>query len=125
MGRMQNGPDWPTDKLTTLRLGRRLVTEVPHSRPGRRAFVDITPGRVGADDRARDEGWVRADARRRFRLEHWEYDEDRIDGFDHDIGAVLVDSAEAADEVGLAAALAAWGIRPDVFVHPWETDDPK
>ncbi len=87
--------------------------------------MDIAPGRVGADDRARDEGWVRADAGRRYRLEHWEYDGDRIDGFDHDIGAVLVGSAEAGDEVGLTAALAAWGIRPGVFVHPWETDDPK
>ncbi|MER6255986.1 hypothetical protein ABT224_32010 [Streptomyces sp. NPDC001584] len=42
---MHDGPDWPPDKLTTLRLGRRLVTEVPASRSERRAFVDIAPAR--------------------------------------------------------------------------------
>ena len=29
-----NRPQWPTDKLTALRLGRRLVTEVPAAGPG-------------------------------------------------------------------------------------------
>lgn len=62
-----DGSDWPVDKLTTLRLGRKLVTEVPASRPGRRAFVDISPIRDRSDDRARDEGWVREDRGRRFR----------------------------------------------------------
>jgi hypothetical protein len=37
------GPLWPADKLTALRTGQRLITEVPASRPGRRAFIDITP----------------------------------------------------------------------------------
>ncbi|MFJ6483211.1 hypothetical protein ACIQK6_24275 [Streptomyces sp. NPDC091682] len=118
-------PDWPVDKLTALRLGRRLVTEVPASRPGRRAFVDVTPTRVPADQRARDEGWVRGDPGRRFGLEHREYDGERLDGFDHDIGAVLVASAEAADEAGLLAALTAWGLHPGAFAYPWETDDPR
>ncbi len=125
MGRMHEGSDWPADKLSTLRLGRRLVTEVPASRTGRRAFVDIAPARTRADQRARDEGWVRGDTDRRFRLEHWEYDGDRLDGFDHDIGAALVASADAADEAGLLAVLAAWGLRPGAFSYPWETDDPR
>ncbi|MFG2482331.1 hypothetical protein ACGFSI_06145 [Streptomyces virginiae] len=119
-----DGPDWPVDKLTTLRLGRKLVTEVPASRPGRRAFVDISPTRDRSDDRARDEGWVREDRNRRFRLRHREYDGDRLDGFDYDIGMVLVASADAADEAALCAVLTTWGLRPDAFVHPWETDDP-
>ncbi|GGR77355.1 hypothetical protein Snoj_79530 [Streptomyces nojiriensis] len=119
------GSDWPADKLAALRLGRRLVTEVPASRPDRRAFVDVTPARSPADDRARDEGWTRGDTGRRFRLKHREYDGERLDGFDHDIGAVLVASAEAADEAGLLAALTAWGLHPDAFAYPWETDDPS
>ncbi|MFD4935866.1 hypothetical protein, partial [Streptomyces virginiae] len=73
---------------------------------------------------ARDEGWVRQDKGRRFSLRHREYDGHRLDGFDHDIGATLVASADAADEVALRAALTAWGLRPDSFVHPWQTDDP-
>ncbi|MFJ3959794.1 hypothetical protein [Streptomyces sp. NPDC090036] len=122
---MDDGSDWPTDKLTALRLGRRLVTEVPASRPDRRAFVDVTPVRGRADDRARDEGWVRGDAGRSFRLQHWEYDHERLDGFDHDVGAVLVAPADATGEAGLLTVLAAWHVRPGAFVHPWETDDPK
>lgn len=117
--------EWPVDKLTALRLGRRLVTEVPAPHPSRRAFVDVTPVRSRADDRARDEGWARSDTGRRFRLTHCEYDGERLDGFDYDIGAVLVASAEAADEAGLLAALTAWGLRPGAFAYPWETDDPR
>ncbi|MFD5412346.1 hypothetical protein [Streptomyces nojiriensis] len=117
--------DWPADKLNALRLGRRLVTEVPASRPDRRAFVDVTPAGSPADQRARDEGWVRGDPGRRFRLEHREYDGACLDGFDHDIGAVLVASAEVADETGLLAVLTAWGLRPGAFAYPWETDDPR
>ncbi|MFI8386181.1 hypothetical protein [Streptomyces sp. NPDC085540] len=123
--------DWPVDELTALRLGRRLVTEVPASHPGRRAFVDVTPARSRADDRPRDEGWAcgggwaRGDTGPRFRLKHWEYDGERLDGFDYDVGAVLVASAEAPDEAGLLAALIAWGLRPGAFAYPWETDDPR
>lgn len=122
---MTERSSWPTDKLTTLRLGRRLVTEVPASRPGRRAFVDITPDREAGDAQAALEGWVRGDASRGFRLEHWEYDADRIDGFDHDLGAVLVRGVSAADEPALEDVLARWGLRPDCFGYPWESDDPR
>jgi hypothetical protein len=38
-----NEPLWAAGKLTALRTGQRLVTEVPASQPGRPAFVDITP----------------------------------------------------------------------------------
>ncbi|MGW6843133.1 hypothetical protein [Streptomyces sp. NPDC054958] len=120
-----DGTDWPVDKLTTLRLGRKLVTEVPASRPGRRAFVDISPTRGPSDARARDAGWAREDRDHGFHVRHREYDGERIDGFDHDIGAVLVASADAADEAALRAVLTAWGLRPGAFMYPWETDDPS
>ncbi|MEW1552077.1 hypothetical protein [Streptomyces tsukubensis] len=122
---MNDGSDWPTDKLTALRLGRRLVAEVPASRPDRRAFVDIRPAQSEPDARARDEGWVRGDVERSFRLGRWEYDPQHMDGFDHDHGAALIRSADAPDESGLSTVLDAWGIRPDLFVHPWESDDPR
>ncbi|MFF3014511.1 hypothetical protein [Streptomyces sp. NPDC057939] len=122
---MNGEPAWPVDKLNALRLGRRLVTEVPSSRPDRRAFVDVTPGWTGPDADAETQGWVRCDAGRAFRLHHREYDRDRLDGFDHDVGEVLVRSAQAGDEAGLLAVLDAWGIDPGAFVHPWESDDPR
>ncbi|WP_329388340.1 hypothetical protein OG625_33220 [Streptomyces sp. NBC_01351] len=122
---MNDGSNWPTDKLTALRLGRRLVAEVPASQPDRRAFVDIRPELGEADARARDEGWVRSDAQRGFRLEHWEYERERIDGFDYDIGAALIGSADAPDEAQLITVLSAWGVRPDLFGHPWDSDDPR
>ncbi|MFF1518011.1 hypothetical protein [Streptomyces sp. NPDC058305] len=122
---MNDGSDLPTDRLTALRLGSRLVAEVPASRPDRRAFVDICPARSEPDVQARDEGWVRGDAERSFRLEHWEYDHERIDGFDYDLGAALIRSADVPDESELSAILNGWGIQPGLFVYPWESDDPK
>ncbi|WP_330455075.1 MULTISPECIES: hypothetical protein [unclassified Streptomyces] len=122
---MDDGSDWPTDKLTALRLGRRLVAEVPASGPDRRAFVDVRPAWGEPDVLARDERWVRSDVERRFRLEHWEYDRARMDGFDYDIGAALIGSADAPDESELTTVLDAWGIRPGLFDYPWETDDPR
>ncbi|WP_327180601.1 hypothetical protein [Streptomyces sp. NBC_01334] len=68
---------------------------------------------------------MRSDAERSFRLGHWEYDRDRIDGFDYDIGAVLIGSADATDESELITVLHAWGARPGLFVYPWESADPK
>ncbi|MCX5161223.1 hypothetical protein OOK39_18345 [Streptomyces sp. NBC_00264] len=122
---MNDQSDWPTDKLTALRLGRRLVAEVPASRPDRRAFVDIRPARSAPDVQARDEGWVRSDSERSFRLEHWEYDHEHMDGFDYDLGATLIGSADAPDESELSSVLNAWGIRPGRFVYPWESNDPR
>ncbi|MGI5133919.1 MULTISPECIES: hypothetical protein [unclassified Streptomyces] len=87
--------------------------------------MDITPERDTRDAQAAQEDWVRGDATRSFRLEHWEYDADRIDGFDHDIDAVLVRAASTADESALEDALALWGLRPDCFGYPWESDDPR
>ncbi|MGI5170125.1 hypothetical protein ACQEU3_37815 [Spirillospora sp. CA-253888] len=115
---------WPTDKLNALRLGRRLVTEVFATGPGRRAFVTIAPITTSADAAARRQGWTRADRDRRFRLSHWEYEAERVYGFDYDIGAVLVRSAMAGDEAELVTVLDAWGLRPDRFLYPWQTDDP-
>lgn len=125
---MTTGDDqsgWPTDKLTALRLGRRLVTEVRASGPGRRAFIDIRPLATPADHEADREGWARPDRGRTFKLEHWDYDADQLDGFDHDIGAVLVQATTVTGEAALTAALEAWNLRPEQFLHPWQTDDPK
>ncbi|MEJ3743522.1 hypothetical protein WEI85_09565 [Actinomycetes bacterium KLBMP 9797] len=91
-------PQWPTDKLTSLRLGRRLVTEVPASGPGRQAFVDIQPVTTAADTDAQRQGWTRSDRDRTFKLQHWDYDADQIDGLDHDIGAVLVHAKTVTGE---------------------------
>jgi hypothetical protein len=55
---------WPIERLNALRLGRRLVTEVPASAPGRRAFVDICPVATAADTDARRQGWSRSDCDR-------------------------------------------------------------
>ncbi|MFG2878145.1 hypothetical protein ACGFYU_24585 [Streptomyces sp. NPDC048337] len=125
MSLMHDGSNWPTDKLNALRLGRRLVAEVPASRPGRRAFVGIRPAWSESDARARGEGWVRSDVERSFRLEHWEYDRERIDGFDYDIGSALIGSADAGDESELRTVLNTWGVQPSLFVYPWESDDPR
>ncbi|MGQ5648451.1 hypothetical protein ACUJ8H_00045 [Streptomyces sp. EKR5.2] len=119
------GRQWPVDKLTALRLGQRLVTEIPSVHPGRRAFVDITPVSTPADAQARQQSWKRTDPARGFRLQSWDYDADRILGFDYDIGAVLVRDSTAADESELATTLEAWGLRPDQFLYPWQTDDPR
>ena len=116
---------WPTDKLTALRLGQRLVTDVPASRPGRRAFVDVTPLITAADAEARSQGWKRADHARTFTLRHRDYDADRLDGLDYDIGAALIKAATAVGEPELTAILEAWHLHPEQFLYPWQTDDPK
>ncbi|MCW3819120.1 hypothetical protein ONA91_32240 [Micromonospora sp. DR5-3] len=116
---------WPTDKLSALRLGRRLVTEVTATGPGRRAFVDIRPVTTAADADARRQGWTRSDPDRIFTLEHWEYDAGQITGFDHDLGATLVRATTVTGEARLGAALEAWNLRPEQFLYPWQTDDPK
>ncbi|SEG76224.1 hypothetical protein SAMN05216223_11064 [Actinacidiphila yanglinensis] len=121
----EGGQEWPADKLAALRLGRRLVAEVPTGRPDRRAFVDVTPFTVPADIQARRQGWQRTDPTRGFRLTHWEYDAGRILGFDYDIGAVLLNEATAPDEPALAATLEAWHLHPEQFRYPWQTDDPR
>ncbi|MET9793553.1 hypothetical protein [Streptomyces canus] len=122
---MNDGSSWPVDELSALRLGRRLVAEVTASRPVRQAFVDVRPRKSDPDAQAQGEGWVRSDAERSFHLEHWECDRVRIDGFDYDIGAVLMGSADATDEFELITVLNAWGVRPGLFVYPWESEGPK
>ncbi|MDD9375158.1 hypothetical protein M8Z33_00435 [Streptomyces sp. ZAF1911] len=122
---MNDASNWPTDKLTALRLGRRLVAEVPAIRSDRRAFVDITPKQTSRDSEARKHGWVPSEADRNFRIEHWEYDSELIEGFDYDIGAVLIASAEATSESELAAVLTDWQLNPRRFVYPWDSEDPK
>ena len=116
---------WAADKLSALRLGRRLAVEVPASGPTRRAFVSITPTAVALDVQARREGWTRRDDGRSFRLEHWEYDADRVDGFDYDIGAVLMRSTLAIDESQLLTELRRWLLRPRQFLYAWDSGDPR
>jgi hypothetical protein len=118
-------PLWPTDTLTALRLGQRLVTEVPAFQPGRRAFVDITPLVTAADTEARGQGWKRADHARAFTVQHWDFAADRLDGFDYDIAAVLIHTATVNGEPELNATLEAWHLRPEQFRYPWQTDDPR
>lgn len=58
-------------------------------------------------------------------MQHWDYDADHIDGYDYDRGAVMIRAAAAADEAELLTTLQAWQLRPDQFLYPWQTDDPK
>jgi hypothetical protein len=111
--------------LAALRLGQRLITEVPASRSGRRAFVDIRPLSTPADIEAASQGWKRADHARTFTLQHWDYEADRLDRYDYDTGAVLVKAATVVGELELTTALGEWGLHPELFVYPWHTDDPK
>jgi hypothetical protein len=115
---------WPTAKLSALRLGRRLVAEVPAA-PGRRAFVDISPIRDQRDYVAAQQAWVRPDSQRSFQLEHWDYDQQQIGGWDYDIGARLVRADTADDESSLLGLLAKWGLTPAQFNYSWDTDDPR
>jgi hypothetical protein len=116
---------WPLAKLSALRLGRRLAVEVPATDPGRRAFVDITPGAVEGDEEARREGWTSTSKARSFRIEHWEYDSGVLDGFDYDIGSTLLRSADAADELELSTVLHEWQLDPHRFQYAWDTADPR
>jgi hypothetical protein len=121
---VDQSPTWPLNKLNVLRLGRRLVAEVP-APPGRRSFVDITPVRDDRDRLADHQGWNRPDTQRSFRLEQWDYDEQQIDGWDYDIGAERLRVATASDESSLLDLIVAWWLLPDDFKYPWDTADPR
>ncbi|MBL7258859.1 hypothetical protein [Paractinoplanes lichenicola] len=122
---MTDNVAWATEHLTALRLGRRLAVEVPATGPGRRAFVDITPGGVDADKQARREGWTHRSSARAFRVEHWDYDAALIDGYDYDIGATLIRSGHPADESELLTLLREWHLSPRDFTYAWSTADPR
>ncbi|MEV0415512.1 hypothetical protein AB0I68_33255, partial [Streptomyces sp. NPDC050448] len=65
---------------------------------------------------------------RTYRLEYGEYGEydgRRIDGFDHDMGAVLIASADATNESARVTVLTEWQLSPHQFVCPWDSQDPK
>jgi hypothetical protein len=95
--------DWPVAELTALRVGRRLGVRVPASRPDRWSFVHIVPGEPG------------------FVVAHWEFEADRLEGHDHDLGAVRLRHALAADEDELLAVLREWRLPPDRFRSSWDT----
>jgi hypothetical protein len=117
-------PTWPQDKLSALRLGRRLVAEVPAA-PGRRAFVDITPILDQRDDLAEREGWQRPDSRRFFQLAHWDFNERHLDSWDYDVDARQIRANTVTDESSLLRLVAEWGLTPAQFGYPWDTDDPR
>ncbi|GGN50353.1 hypothetical protein FHR83_009171 [Actinoplanes campanulatus] len=116
---------WPTEKLSALRLGRRLAVELPATAPGRRAFVDITPRAVERDAEARRQGWTHKSTARSFRIEHREYNAELLDGFDYDIGSILLRSAAAANESELLTVLHEWQLNPHQFQYAWDTADPR
>ncbi|MBG0565363.1 hypothetical protein [Actinoplanes aureus] len=116
---------WPLEKLSALRLGRRLAVEAPATGSERRAFVDITPGAVERDAEALREGWTQRSTARSFRVEHREYDAELLDGFDYDVGATLLRSADAANELELLTVLREWQLSPHQFQYAWDTSDPQ
>jgi hypothetical protein len=115
---------WPMENLNALRLGRRLVAEVPAA-PGRCSFVDIRPAGNDSDSDAAREGWRRSDPNRSFQIEHWDFDQQQAGGWDRDIGAERVRATTAANENDLLRVIASWGLRPVDFQYPWNTADPR
>lgn len=41
------------------------------------------------------------------------------------MSAVLVHATTVTGEAPLVAALQAWNLRPEQFLHPWQTGDPR
>ncbi|MEU4668862.1 hypothetical protein AB0F91_13020 [Amycolatopsis sp. NPDC023774] len=115
---------WLADTLTALRRGRRLVAELPASRPGRRAFIDISPLSTAADTEARSQCWKRADHAAPSHSS-WDYAAGRLDSFDHEVGAILIKTATVVGEPDLASTLEAWHLYPDQFRYPRHTEDPQ
>jgi hypothetical protein len=70
------------------------------------------------------EGWQRPDHDRAFRVEHGDYDEQQIDGWDHDIGAQRVRTATAANEAAPPELITAGDFIPTNFTHRWDTAGP-
>jgi hypothetical protein len=97
--------DWPVAELTALRVGRWLGVRVPASRPDRWSFVHIVPGEPG------------------FVVAQWEFEAGRLEGHDHDLGAVRLRHALAADEAELLAVLREWRLPPGRFRSSWNTVD--
>ena len=40
-------------------------------------------------------------------------------------GAVMIQAATATGEPELLITLQAWQLRPEQFLYPWQTDDPR
>ncbi|BEL09689.1 hypothetical protein Q0Z83_078800 [Actinoplanes sichuanensis] len=95
--------EWPAAELTALRLGRRLGVRVPASRPHRWSFVHIVPEASG------------------FVVAHWEFEADHLEGHDHDLQAILLRQAAAADPAELLAVLREWDLPPGLFRSSWDT----
>ncbi|GAB3090430.1 hypothetical protein GCM10027186_59930 [Micromonospora schwarzwaldensis] len=125
-GSMTDEPAWPFEKLSALRLGRRLAVEVPATDPGRRAFVDITPREVDRDAEPRREGWThRNTARSIKRLSTGSTTQTCSTDSTNDIGSILLRSASAANESELLTVLRKWQLGPHQFQYAWDTADPR
>jgi hypothetical protein len=116
---------WPTEKLTALRLGRPLATEVPGTGAGRRAFVTISPNRTPGDDEAEREGWTRPDRNRTYTLQHWDYEAAAIEGWDFDIGSILLRDQTVTGEAAMTTTIEEWGLHPEDFRYYWQTAAPR
>ncbi|SDT69564.1 hypothetical protein [Actinoplanes derwentensis] len=99
---------WPAAELAALRLGRRLGVRLPASLPHRWALVHVVPV-----------------AGRGFDVEHWEFEADSLEGYDHDPGAVRLRHETASDEAGLLAVLREWDFPPARFRHSWDSVGPR
>ncbi|MDR6323302.1 hypothetical protein [Actinoplanes couchii] len=99
---------WPAAELAALRLGRRLGVRLPASQPHRWALAHVVPV-----------------AGRGFDVEHWEFESDGLEGYDHDPGAVRLRHATASDEAELLAVLREWNLPPARFRHSWDTVGPR
>ncbi|GLY01232.1 hypothetical protein Acsp01_16110 [Actinoplanes sp. NBRC 101535] len=86
--------------------------------------MQIVPSTGPADEDAIRAGRARSDDARSFRVTHWEFESDRLEGYDHGIGAVRLRRAEAADEGELLAVLREWRLPPSEFRYSWDTVDP-
>lgn len=97
---------------------------VPASQPHRWSFVHIVPSGRSADEAALRAGAARSDAGRSFLVTHWEYESDRLEGYDQDPAGVRLRHAEAADESELLAVLRDWRLPPAGFDYSWDTVEP-
>ncbi|MFD4247696.1 hypothetical protein ACFWP3_39855 [Streptomyces sp. NPDC058525] len=87
--------------------------------------MDITASQAPCDSEAREQGCVPGNTDRSFRLEHWEYDSERIEGFSYDVGGVLMASAGAADESEPVTVLTHWQLSPRQLVCLRDSEDPN
>jgi len=107
----------PLIYLNALRVGTRVVVEVPATMLDRRACVAIYPHLDEEDRRAEGEGWRRYTPERIFTVRHMEMDQAYIDeGWYEGFGGYWeLRTAEVVGEDGLERLLGDWGVSPDAL----------